>query len=65
MSLYSVKRGMNAPYSMTSLACAITPGGMVSLKVAAALRFTINANSVGSSIGRSAGLVPLTMRSMK
>src|SRR4051812_8875458 len=52
-------------YSITSSAWASTLCGRTSPKRAAALRFTTSANWVGNSIGRSAGLVPLTMRSMK
>jgi hypothetical protein len=50
-----------AAYSITSSAMASTPGGMARPSAFAVSRLMTSSNFVGSKIGRSAGLAPLTI----
>src|SRR5215212_2128300 len=52
-----------ARHSTTSSARARRVGGIVRWRALAALTLMINSNTVGCSIGRSAGLAPRAMRS--
>src|SRR5262249_55674118 len=57
------KSGHWRPYSITSSATERNASAILSPIALPALRFTINSNRVGTSTGKSAGLVPLTILS--
>ena len=55
--------GVSRTYWITSVACNSTCGGMVRPSAWAVRRLMMKSNVVGCSIGRSAGVLPLRMRS--
>jgi hypothetical protein len=61
--LKGANSGSDAPHSITSSARLRTVGVMVKPRTLAVLRFRINSNLVGNSIGSSAGAAPLKILS--
>ena len=61
---FRAKTGSDEPYSITSSARARSDGGTSIPSDFAVLRLMVSKNLVGCSIGRSAGLAPLRIRSI-